>query len=204
MTKFEDHLWREFVREHGHDLAQVRRAAARPSLRPRVVAAGGLGLAGAGVGLVLALGATTAAPAFAVARNHDGTVTVDILRSSGVAGANAKLRQLGIRAEVMSTPPAACSPAQPAVPFHQITNVRWTINPRTIPAARTLVLTPASKGNSGYSGDSGSGGNSRSVAGRAAACRAADSRLRAGGCRRGGWVEPGEPASGDARGVLPG
>ena len=110
MTKFEDHLWREFVREHGHDLAQVRRAAARPSLRPRVVAAGGLGLAGAGVGLALALGATTAAPAFAVARNHDGTVTVDILRSSGVAGANAKLHQLGIRAEVMSTPPAACSP----------------------------------------------------------------------------------------------
>jgi hypothetical protein len=159
MSKFEDHLWREFVREHGHDLAQVRRAAARPSLRPRVVAAGGLGLAGAGVGLALALGATTAAPAFAVTRNHDGTVTVDILRSSGVAGANAKLHQLGVRAEVMSKAPADCQVyafAQvAATSSHQIANVHWTIDPRTIPAARTLVLTPASEGNSGNSGNRG-------------------------------------------------
>jgi len=160
MSKFEDHLWQEFVREHGHDLAQMCRSAARPTLRPRVVAASGLGLAGVGVALALVLGAATAAPAFAVTRNHDGTVTVEILRSAGVAGANAELRQLGVRAEVMSKAPAACQTyafeqVAPTTGGHQIANAHWTIDPRTIPAGRRLVLTPASEGNSGNSGSGG-------------------------------------------------
>ena len=31
MSKFEDHLWREFVHEHGDDLAQLSRPATRQS-----------------------------------------------------------------------------------------------------------------------------------------------------------------------------
>ena len=56
-----------------------------------------LGLAGLGTALVLVLSAASTSPAFAVSRNHDGTVTISIKRSSGVAGANARLNQLGIR-----------------------------------------------------------------------------------------------------------
>ena len=35
MSKFEDHLWRELVREHGDDLAQLNRPTARHALTPR-------------------------------------------------------------------------------------------------------------------------------------------------------------------------
>jgi hypothetical protein len=85
-------------REHGDALTQIRRPTATRIrwARPRLVVGTGLGLARAAGVLALALGATSTSPAFAVTRNHDGTVTISIKRSSGIAGANAKLRQLGI------------------------------------------------------------------------------------------------------------
>jgi hypothetical protein len=147
MSDFEDHLWDEFVREHGAGLAQMSRPTATYHRRPRpgLVAGTGLGLAGAGAALALALGATTASPAFAVTRNHDGTVTIWIKTSSGIAGANAELHQLGIRAEVMTQVPADCDVRavrrQALTPSPGIANARWTINPRKVPAGQTLVLT---------------------------------------------------------------
>ena len=53
MSKFEDHLWREFVREHGDPLTQMSRPTATHTrrARPTLVVGTGLGLAGAG-GLV--------------------------------------------------------------------------------------------------------------------------------------------------------
>ncbi len=57
-SKFEDHLWREFVREHGDDLAQLNRPATGHALRrPRLVAATGLGLVGGATALALVLNA---------------------------------------------------------------------------------------------------------------------------------------------------
>ena len=107
MSKFEDHLWREFVREHGNALAQMSTPTAKHIRRgPRLVAGTSLGLAGVGAAVALVLGATTTSPAFAVTRNHDGTVTISIQRASGIAGANARLHQLGIRAKVMQQVPA--------------------------------------------------------------------------------------------------
>jgi hypothetical protein len=181
MSKFEDHLWREFVREHGDAVTQMRRPTTSPTrrARPRLVVGTGLGLAAAGGVVALLLGATTTtSPAFAVARNHDGTVTISITRSSGIAGANAKLHRLGIRASVMSQAPVGCQPTlshppggqaapAPSHATHEIANAHWTINPRQIPKDSTLALTPpplppgansGNRGNSGDSGNSGSGG----------------------------------------------
>ena len=102
MSKFEDHLWREFVREHGNALAQMSTPTAKRVWRgPRLVAGISLGLAGVGVAVALVLGATATSPAFAVISNHDGTVTISIERASGIVGANARLHQLGVRAKVM-------------------------------------------------------------------------------------------------------
>jgi hypothetical protein len=156
MSEFEDHLWREFVREHGDDLAQMSRPAARHNrwARPGAVAGAGLGLAGAGTALVL--GTTTTSPAFAVTRNHDGTIIVSVTGYSGVAGANAKLRQLGIRAQVMTPVPPNCNAAvarQGApVSSQKVAKAHWTINPRNIPAGRMLVLTPGPDRNSDSGG----------------------------------------------------
>ena len=107
MSKFEDHLWREFVREHGNALAQMSTPTAKRMWRgPRLVAGTSLGLAGVGAAVALVLGATATSPAFAVISNHDGTVTISIERASGIVGANARLHQLGVRAKVMQQVPA--------------------------------------------------------------------------------------------------
>ena len=125
MTKFTDNLWSDLVRDHGPALAHSeRRAPARARLRrPRFIAGSTLGLAGAGTALVLALGVASSPPAFAVTTNSNGSVTVQISRTSSLPQANAKLLAMGIHEQVtiyMATGPAAvsgavaCTPAQGA------------------------------------------------------------------------------------------
>ena len=104
MSKFADHLWRDLVREHGPALAHADRPepgrSRRP--RPRVLAGGTLALAGVGVALTLVLSATAGPPAFAVTRHDDGSVSVQINRKSGIAGANRKLAAMGVHQRVMA------------------------------------------------------------------------------------------------------
>ena len=59
---------------------RVAEAAPRRSLRPRrgVLAGGTLALAGAAAAVVVALSGSTAPPAFAISRNDDGSVLVNI------------------------------------------------------------------------------------------------------------------------------
>ena len=167
MSEFEDHLWREFARQHGPALEIAGRARAqyRRAGRRRALASSTLGLVGLGTVLALVLGTGATSPAFAVTRNHDGTVTVSIERSSGIAGANGKLHQLGINARVLAQVPVGCGTSTsmgghgaPA-PSGGIANARWTINPSQVPAGHTLVLTPPPAGNSGSSGNTGTSGN---------------------------------------------
>ena len=164
MSKFEDHLWREFVHEHGDDLAKLTRSAVGHNLRRwRLIVGGSLGLASGATALALVLSATSALPAFAVTRNHNGTVTVTIRRASGIAGANAELHQLGIRAQVAKTPPVGCQPVQVVSappPGTGTATSRWTINPAAIAASQTVVLTPPPAGNSGTTGVAGNSGTS--------------------------------------------
>jgi hypothetical protein len=148
MTKFEAHLWREVVSARGEELAAMSSPAASRSRRARagLIAGIGLGLAGAGVALGIVLSATPATPAYAVILNHDGTVTVTIRGQSGIAGANAKLHQLGIRASVMTHPPSGCGAIRrQAAPSQGTPDASWTISPRKVPPGRTLVLTMAAK-----------------------------------------------------------
>jgi hypothetical protein len=103
MSKFEDRLWRDLVRKHGADLAQMTRPAAKQArrTRPRLLAGTSIGLAVAGTVAALVLSAASSPPAFAVSRNSDGTWTVSIQKLTGVHGANAKLAALGIRARLV-------------------------------------------------------------------------------------------------------
>ena len=160
MSKFEDRLWRQLVREHGSDLAQMRRPAAKHAWRsrPRMLAGTTLGLAGIGTAAALLLGAASSSPAFAVTRNSDGTVSVSIDRLSGIAGANQKLASLGIRAKAVAVG-AGCdsnwtvSKQEVAAPsfkratpaqFHALVAARMAaaakIDPGKIPAGRTIVI----------------------------------------------------------------
>src|SRR5215468_457819 len=103
MSKFEDRLWREVVRRHGADLAQMTRPPAKPArrARPRILAGTSVALAVAGAVVALVLSAASSPPAFAVSRNSDGTYTVSLQKLAAIHGANARLAALGIRARLV-------------------------------------------------------------------------------------------------------
>ena len=152
MSTFEDNLWRDLVRDHHAEHAHPGRVTAGTLVRRRRLAGSSLGLAAAGTAAALALTAGTAAPAFAVTSNPNGTVTVTINEIAGISGANAELAALGVRARAVpivqgcaapllspqgtpegSPPPAIDSVPQSGLP-HSI-----TFEP-SVPAGDTLVL----------------------------------------------------------------
>jgi len=160
MSDFKDRLWRDLVRDHGDELARVRRPAAGDGrrVRPRVLAGTTLGLAGVGTALALVLGATGSSPAFAVNRNPDGTVFVRIDRPEAIAAANARLAALGIRVRAVQVI-AGCAvhlrgrevevPSAGALPPNAVVRavrgrrqalVSVAVDPRRIRRGATLVL----------------------------------------------------------------
>jgi hypothetical protein len=156
MSKFEDRLWRDLVRKHGADLAQMTRPAPRTSGhargRPRLLAGTSIGLAVAVTAAALVLSAASSPPAFAVNHNSDGTWTVSIQKLTAVHGANAKLAALGIRARlvvvtqgctVKALPPAAVQAMQLArtvasAPKPQVAVAK--LDPTKIPPGKWQVI----------------------------------------------------------------
>jgi hypothetical protein len=123
MTRFTDNLWDDLAREHGPALALADRPgpARAPLLRrPRVLAGSTLGLAVAGAALVLGLGAATSTPAFAIATNPDGSVTVTMYHLESIVGVNDQLTSMGIHEQIIirmakgpapTSGPVTCTPA---------------------------------------------------------------------------------------------
>jgi hypothetical protein len=116
MTKFADQLFDDLMREHGPTLAHTTPPAYprhHITTRRTVLAGGGaLAVAGAVAGALVAGGGS---PAYAVTKNPDGTVTLAVYQKSGIAAANARLRQLGDK-QVVVVPVEAGCPRQPRPP----------------------------------------------------------------------------------------
>ncbi|HEX4832317.1 MAG TPA: hypothetical protein VH478_14635 [Trebonia sp.] len=118
MSRFENQLFDDLMREHGPSLAGATRPA-RDGHRPRpalaVAGVAGLAIAGTAAGLLATGGGT---PAYAVTKNPDGTITLAVHQSSGIAGANARLHQLGAKQVVVVPAKPGCPqlapPAHPA------------------------------------------------------------------------------------------
>ncbi len=167
MSTFEDNLWRELAREHDAEHALPARASTSGPARRRRLAGASLGLAAVATAAALLLSAGTAAPAFAVTSNPNGTVTVTINEITGIAGANAQLTALGVRARAVpivqgcaaalltipkalpngsSHPTIVDSNPQAGVP-QSITFI-----PSAIPAGDTLVLAAKQSTNGAASG----------------------------------------------------
>lgn len=143
LSEFEDNLWLEVVREHGDELARTRRPVHkhRRATRPQLLAGTTVGLAAAATAAVLLLGASTSPPAFAVTRNPNGTVTVNLMRTSGIAGANEKLAAMGVRAQIAvdtKTPPKLVCPGGTAPTI--------TFDPASIPSGEEVVIAPDQPG----------------------------------------------------------
>ena len=100
MSKYTDNLWRDIAQEHGATLALAERPEAAGTSflrRPRVLAGSTLGLAGAGVAVFLAVGAASSTPAFAVTKDADGSVLVNINQITSLPhGGNARLAAMGV------------------------------------------------------------------------------------------------------------
>ncbi|HTX32319.1 MAG TPA: hypothetical protein VMD09_13135 [Solirubrobacteraceae bacterium] len=143
MSEFEDNLWLEVVREHGHELARARRPVRkhRRATRPQLLAGTTVGLAVMATAAALLFGASTSPPAFAVTRNPDGTVTVNLRQRSGIAGANEKLAAMGVRAQIAvdtKTPPELVCPGGTAPTI--------TFDPASIPSGEEVVISPDQSG----------------------------------------------------------
>lgn len=156
MTKFADQLLDDLMREHGPALAQTALAHTAPPSHPkrsiatrRTLLAGGgtLAVAGAIVGTLVAGGGT---PAYAVTKNPDGTITLAVYQQSGIAQANARLRQLGDGQVIVVPVEAGCPKVPP--PAVSVRGVRIstqfsvshdgsvTVNAQGIPAGDILVV----------------------------------------------------------------
>lgn len=145
MSRFTDRLWSDLVRAHGADLSDLPRPQAKSRPRPRMLAGTGLGIVAAGSAAAIVVGTAGTTPAFAVTKNHDGSVTVSIARPAGIPQANARLAALGYRARVVQVSPGCGGPAwtrsshPPPGAFRQI-HAGARFDPRLVPPGRFLVM----------------------------------------------------------------
>jgi hypothetical protein len=154
MTSFEDRLWAELASEHATELAQ--RPTPQQHKPPRRLSgiAATLVLAGVLAASIAALTTSPSAPAYAVTRNSDGTVTVTIKELVGIEEANTQLEALGVHARAAGIE-ASCTtdlskfktlPIPPDIEGSLITlghaaSAPVTITPSVIPTGDTLLLT---------------------------------------------------------------
>jgi hypothetical protein len=141
MSTFEDRLWSQLVREHGHQI-QPRTIRVR-SNRRRPALITGTALATAVIAAaVLVVTATSSTPAYAVTTHSDGTVTVTLNDVKAITALNAELARDGIAARAIpltadcpihgfpNPMPAGTNPSTYAI----------TIVPSEIPAGYTAVV----------------------------------------------------------------
>jgi hypothetical protein len=178
MTKFADQLFDDLMREHGSTLTSARTSAPRRHVATRraLLAVGGGGVAvAAAAGVLVATAGTNGAghgadvaghgadvaagrtASHAVTPHPNGTITLAVYQKAGIAGANAKLHELG-DSQVYVVPVGAGCPSMsslpaPAVPLNgkhlgvqssvsigSSAGGSVTVNAKGIPAGDILVV----------------------------------------------------------------
>uniref|UniRef100_UPI002639FC1A hypothetical protein n=1 Tax=Trebonia sp. TaxID=2767075 RepID=UPI002639FC1A len=94
--------------------------------------------------------ASKATPAYAVRQNPNGTITLDVYKTSGIAAANARLRQLGAGQVVVvpvvpgcasvASPPAAPQSGPITTQVGRSDDGSITVNAQGIPAGDIMVV----------------------------------------------------------------
>ena len=152
MTKFADQLYTDLLHEHGSALDGIRPRAASPRhlASRRVVlaaSAGGLAVAATAGALV----AVSGTPAYALTSHPDGSVSLAVYKTAGIAQVNTKLHQLGDRVVVVPVR-SGCRPIDslraPRVAAHGPITVQGTsssdgsvtVQAHGVPAGDILVV----------------------------------------------------------------
>jgi hypothetical protein len=135
-SRYEDELWRELVDKHGEEPEGEHPPA--PPWRPRgrwAAAGGAVLVAAAATGGVLAYSAISApTPAYAVTRNHDGSVRIYLSRTSGIKGLNARLKAMNVQAQAVLVAGGCPAPqALVAASLHaRRSQLSWSVRPHTV------------------------------------------------------------------------
>ena len=167
LERFGDDLNRAAHRELSTPSGPVRARIRRP--RPRLLAGGTLGLAGVSTALVLALGGSAAAPAFAITKEGDGSVLVNI-NAMGIDEQVTIYMAIGpaaVSGPVTCTPaPGASSPSGPPVKILVGTDGTEVIGPGesagntgegTFHLDHCVVAGDTGSGNTGNTGNASAG-----------------------------------------------
>ena len=167
LERFGDDLNRAAHRELSTPSGPVRARIRRP--RPRLLAGGTLGLAGVSTALVLALGGSAAAPAFAITKEGDGSVLVK-LTAMGIDEQVTIYMAIGpaaVSGPVTCTPaPGASSPSGPPVKILVGTDGTEVIGPGesagntgegTFHLDHCVVAGDTGSGNTGNTGNASAG-----------------------------------------------
>lgn len=189
MSKIEDRLWTDLMREPGANLTLAIRqpSITRRSSRASLAACGALGLIAAIVAVLLLTTGTRTTPAYAVTVNGDGSVALTINELIGVSGANEQLAELGIpvvvakiEAECVATGQVVEAPSanQNIVEVKKVgdglAGLRWIIHPNEIPAGDSVQVTTR-YANDGRPGSVGVAGSWAVFRGDAPDCRRPES-----------------------------
>lgn len=127
---------------HGPGSPGARRGLRARLTRPRLVAGAAAGAGAVIAAVVLMFGAVASSPAFAVTRNHNGTITVRVIRVSGIAGANHTLARMGVRVRLVTALEMARFMAASRLcrGFHARKAHVFTFDPSSIPRRQVLVM----------------------------------------------------------------
>jgi hypothetical protein len=145
MTNFADHLFEDLMATHGAELTAAATTTTAPVparrryARPAWATAGTVAAAGAAAVGFTVFGST--ASAYAVTDNHDDTVTVSVTKADGIAGANAKLHQIGADVVVLKATPGCPSITTFAAPVQDAG--KTTLGMRSGPGGATSVTVQA-------------------------------------------------------------
>lgn len=133
MAKFADQLFTDLMAEYGPDLerTELRELRKKRSAKPIWLSGGVAGVAALVATILLLL--TTGAPAYAVTRNPDGTVTVTLNQTAALAQATAALHSLGAPTAV------GCVGTAPIEVVTPGTNT-VVIDPKKVPPGQLGVL----------------------------------------------------------------
>ena len=156
MTKFEDHLLAAIMREHGPALERMNVPASRKQhtgRRNAMLAGGAVGLAAvAAVSGFLATSGGSGSPVYSVAKDANGSITLDVFSESGYAAANARLRQMGDQVVVvpiqpgcpsidsLPKPPVSGSDGAPTLAIVGSSDGSVTVNATGIPTGDIMVI----------------------------------------------------------------
>jgi hypothetical protein len=153
MTSFEDGLWERLVEEHDADLVSLAAPRERATRRPLLIGGGLTAVAAAGAAAVVGIGAaTSAAPAYAMTQNTDGSISVTVYElPTAIPELNAKFAEMGFPETIVPIESNCRASTEPVAAVGRLVPLPTAVDDAQLTGEVTLVLSPPAL-SPGYTG----------------------------------------------------